>query len=296
MTPERFPHPRPLTPRSTTVGGRLRARRRRRLAPLAVLAPAAAALAIVVPAHPGAAGTSGPARVAPVPAAMAAPVAAAPAAVATEAPSGTHTVAVGETLSGIAAAHGTSVGSLVAANGLGDPDLILPGTTLTVPGGAAPSGGGGGGEATGSGSGTGATASLPSRLQETPERLAYRPIFARWADANGVPVDLLEAMTWLESGWQVGKVSPDGAVGIGQLMPGTVEHMELLIGVDLDPYVAEDNIRMSARYLRWLLQRTGSTGDALAGYYQGLAALQQHGRYADTEAYVANILALREQF
>lgn len=290
MTPDATSHPRPLTPRSTTVGGRLRARRRRCLA---VLAPAAAALALVVPAHPGAAGAGVMAQAAPVPSALAPPVAAAPVAVATEAAAGTHTVAVGETLSGIAATHGTTVPSLVALNGLGDPDLILPGTTLTVPGATAPTGGGGAGA---TGSTGGATASLPSRLQETPERLAHRPTFARWGAANGVPVDLLEAMTWLESGWQVDKVSPDGAVGIGQLMPGTVEHMELLIGVDLDPYVAEDNIRMAARYLRWLLQRTSSTGDALASYYQGLASVQQHGRFADTEAYVANILALRERF
>ncbi len=296
MTPEATPHPRPLIRRPTTLGGGLHARRRRRLLPLAVLAPAAAALAVVVPAHPGAAGTAAPSRVASAPAPVAAPVAAAPVAVAAEAPSGTHIVAAGETLSGIAADHATTVDAVVAANGLADPDLILPGTTLALPA---------GGGATGAGSATGAstaptpngsTAGLPARLQQSPERLAHRPTFARWAAANGVPVDLLEAMTWLESGWQVGKVSPDGAVGIGQLMPGTTEHMELLIGADLDPYVAEDNIRMSARYLRWLLARTASTGDALAGYYQGLASVQAHGRFPDTEVYVQNILALRARF
>ncbi|MGI8936644.1 MAG: transglycosylase SLT domain-containing protein [Iamia sp.] len=206
---------------------------------------------------------------------------------------GTHMVTPGETLSGIAAANGTTVAALAAANGLSDPDLVVAATSLTLASGdgavapgpsAAPSA-------------PSSSAGLPSRLQARPDRLAHRPLFARWAAANSVPLDLLEAMTWLESGWQNGLVSPDGAVGIGQLMPGTVEHMELLIGVDLDPYVVEDNIRMSARYLRWLLSRYGGdSGDALAAYYQGHASVARNGRFSDTQTYVENILALRNRF
>jgi LysM repeat protein len=47
---------------------------------------------------------------------------------------GAHTVRRGETLRGIAAAHGTSVGALVRANGISDPDLIRVGQVLQVPG------------------------------------------------------------------------------------------------------------------------------------------------------------------
>jgi LysM repeat protein len=47
---------------------------------------------------------------------------------------GAHTVRPGETLRGIAAAHGTSVRALVQANGLADPDLIRIGQLLEVPG------------------------------------------------------------------------------------------------------------------------------------------------------------------
>lgn len=48
---------------------------------------------------------------------------------------GTHVVAVGQTLSGIAGQHGVSVADLAAANGISDPDLIRVGQRLVVPGG-----------------------------------------------------------------------------------------------------------------------------------------------------------------
>ncbi len=47
---------------------------------------------------------------------------------------GTHTVARGETLAGIAARHHTSVGALASANGIRDPNRIYVGMQLTVPG------------------------------------------------------------------------------------------------------------------------------------------------------------------
>src|SRR5918992_4116217 len=48
-----------------------------------------------------------------------------------------HVVRTGETLSDIAARYGTSVHALARANHLGDPNFIVAGTTLKVPGGSA---------------------------------------------------------------------------------------------------------------------------------------------------------------
>ena len=50
--------------------------------------------------------------------------------------SGTHMVSRGETLSTIAADHDTTVRALVQANGITNPDLILAGETLSIPGSA----------------------------------------------------------------------------------------------------------------------------------------------------------------
>src|SRR5262249_44866327 len=94
-----------------------------------------------------------------------------------------------------------------------------------------------------------------------------------------------------------GVVSSTGAVGIGQLMPDTVDlTANVLIKLPLDPNVPDDNIRMSSRYLRYLLDRTGSTSMAIAAYYQGYASIQRSGMYDSTTIYVADDLALRDRF
>ncbi len=47
---------------------------------------------------------------------------------------GVHVVGYGEYLSGIAVQYGVSVGELIAANGIGNPNIITPGTRLVIPG------------------------------------------------------------------------------------------------------------------------------------------------------------------
>ncbi len=54
------------------------------------------------------------------------------------APSSTHTVAPGDTLFAIAAAHGTPLDALLAANGLDRSSVIYPGQTLVLTAGSAP--------------------------------------------------------------------------------------------------------------------------------------------------------------
>jgi soluble lytic murein transglycosylase-like protein len=194
----------------------------------------------------------------------------------------THLVAAGDNLSTIARRYGVSVAALASTNHLDAHRVLRTGARLTVPGAAG-----------------GATSGYPTRLAASPARLALVPHFRRWSQANGIPPDLVMATTWLESGWQNDVVSSVGAYGIGQLMPSTVRFIRSeLIGVaSLDPRVPEHNIRMSARYLRWLLERAG--GDvrlALAGYYQGPASVRAIGALPGTVAYVDGVLALRRFF
>ena len=56
--------------------------------------------------------------------------------VSTQAGATTVRILPGENLTEIAAAHGTSVSSLVAANGIRNPNLVVAGTTLVIPGNA----------------------------------------------------------------------------------------------------------------------------------------------------------------
>ena len=204
-----------------------------------------------------------------------------------------HTVAAGESLSTIAARYGVTVRALAEANGIGDIHRITVGQRLVVPG----PGAGPGDDRPPPAGGAVDTSRFPALLRASPKRLALVPVFERWAGASGVPLDLLMAMTWLESGWQDDVVSSAGAIGVGQLMPDTATWMSTtILRVPLDPYDADDNIRMSAAYLRWLLDRTdGDAATALAGYYQGLGAVRSAGVFPSTRVYVADVLAFRDR-
>jgi soluble lytic murein transglycosylase-like protein len=71
---------------------------------------------------------------------------------------------------------------------------------------------------------------------------------------------------------------------------------DILIGEELDPQDHEDNIRISARYMRYLLDEAGDVRLAVASYYQGLRATREHGIYSSSQFYVDGILALRDRF
>ena len=95
-----------------------------------------------------------------------------------------------------------------------------------------------------------------------------------------------------------GSTAHHHAIGIGQLLPSTAGFVAgVLIGAPLDPYVADDNIRMSARFLAHLVSLTnGDVNMALAGYYQGLTSVRRDGMKATTAAYVNVVLALQARF
>jgi soluble lytic murein transglycosylase-like protein len=200
----------------------------------------------------------------------------------------TYTVRPGDTLTSIAAQYGASVNAIATANKISNRNVVVIGRKLTIPAGS------GSGSSGSSGHPRGV---LPAKLQAHPERVTLRPTFARWASHYGVPADLLEATAWIESGWQTSVVSKTGALGVGQLQPATVDFTRLLIGIRLDPASANDNIRMSARFLRYLLDSTGNDVPvSLAAYYQGLRSVQSRVVLPETLLYVANILAVRPAF
>jgi soluble lytic murein transglycosylase-like protein len=195
----------------------------------------------------------------------------------------TYVVKPGDTLSSIASRYGTTVSAIAFANAIRNPNVIVIGRRLTIPAGAPPS--------------AKRQSVLPAKLRAHPERARLRPVFQWWAARYGVAPDLLQAMAWMESGWQANVVSRTGAIGVGQLQPATVDFTRSLIGVQLNPYVANDNIRMSARFLRYLLDRTGNNVPvSVAAYYQGLRSVSSGVALPDTLLYVATVLALRPSF
>lgn len=108
------------------------------------------------------------------------------------------------------------------------------------------------------------------------------------AARHGVDADLIEAVAWQESRFNQTAVSPKGAKGVMQLMPGTARGL----GADRDDLAS--NIDGGAAYLaRMLRMFDGDVARALAAYNAGPGAVQKFGGippYAETRAYVNSIL------
>jgi soluble lytic murein transglycosylase-like protein len=95
-----------------------------------------------------------------------------------------------------------------------------------------------------------------------------------------------------ESGFNPRAVSPAGALGIAQFMPGTARSYGL--GDPFDPVAAID---AQAHLMSDLLRQFHSVPLALAAYNAGSGAVAACGcvpPYPETRAYVARILALAD--
>ena len=84
------------------------------------------------------------------------------------------------------------------------------------------------------------------------------------AAANQIPVDLFTRLIWRESTFRPTAVSPKGAEGIAQFMPGTASLRQLS-----DPFDPQEAIPAAASYLRDLVGRFGNFGLAAAAYNAG---------------------------
>jgi len=118
----------------------------------------------------------------------------------------------------------------------------------------------------------------------------YAPAIARAAQRHNVSAALLAAQLYAESNFNPNAVSPAGARGIAQFMPGTAARYGLT-----DPHDATQAIDAQARLMRDLLRQFGSVPLALAAYNAGPGAVARCAcipPYPETRGYVARILGL----
>jgi soluble lytic murein transglycosylase-like protein len=118
---------------------------------------------------------------------------------------------------------------------------------------------------------------------------SYDEIITEHALLNRIRPDLVRAVIQVESAFNSAAVSPKGAMGLMQLMPGTAEDF----GVG-NPFNPRENVRAGVAYLRQLLDRYGEDEQlALAAYNAGPGAVDRHGHtvppYRETRAYVSKI-------
>ena len=173
---------------------------------------------------------------------------------------------VGETLTSIAARHGTTVQALARSNRLDPRSILLAGSRLVV----------------------------PAVRTSSQARSSVTDSIAHWAAHYGVDVMLARGLAWQESGFQNHVRSHVGAVGVMQVIPATWFFTErFVIGAPV-PRTADGNIRVGVAFLGHLLREfRGDVRLALGAYYRGPAAVRRHGLGPETRHFVANVLALR---
>ena len=207
----------------------------------------------------------------------------------------THTVASGETVSGIAKKLGTTVQLIVAANGLNARAFVRIGQTLTIPVTA-----------------TVATVQLVSNTfagrtysdsvvaaanvnQSTllsasmPTKAQMQAKIVATARQMGVDPSLAQAISFQESGFNHTVVSPANAIGVMQVIPSSGEWASQLVGRKLNLLDPNDNVVAGVAILRSLVKSSPDLPTAIAGYYQGATSVRSSGMFADTRRYVANV-------
>ncbi len=109
-----------------------------------------------------------------------------------------------------------------------------------------------------------------------------------YSEIYGVDPELVFAVMEMESGFNPEAVSPVGAIGLMQLMPGTAD------ALGVDPWDLSDNIRGGIMYLRAQIDRFGDIELVLAAYNAGPGAVEKYGGippYAETQCYVRSVMS-----
>ena len=119
------------------------------------------------------------------------------------------------------------------------------------------------------------------------------PIVQEAAEQTGVPEPVLWAVIGVESNASVRALSPKGAMGAMQLMPGTWARLRSKLHLGIDPFDAHDNILAGAVYLRFLYGLYGWDG-VFAAYNAGPGRYESHRDRGqslplETQGYVGRI-------
>ena len=118
----------------------------------------------------------------------------------------------------------------------------------------------------------------------------YSGLFQAAEQKYGVPATLLAAVAKQESGFNASAVSPAGARGLMQIMPGTAQ------GLGVDPMQPAQAVDGAARLLKDLIGRFGRVDHALAAYNAGPGAVLRYDGippYPETQRYVPAVLGIQ---
>jgi soluble lytic murein transglycosylase-like protein len=121
--------------------------------------------------------------------------------------------------------------------------------------------------------------------------LSPAELLQKAAEKHGLRPEFVASVARAESAMRQDAISPKGAIGLMQLMPGTAQEL------GVNPHDPEQNAEAGARYLKQLLEKYSGSADpvrmALAAYNAGPGAVDRYGRippYAETQVYVERVL------
>ena len=134
-----------------------------------------------------------------------------------------------------------------------------------------------------------------SPLLNLPNQAAYDPHIKMTCKLYGLDCNLVKAVIRAESGFNPAAISPKGAMGLMQLMPGTSRDLGVV-----NPFDPQQNIDGGARYLRMMLDRfNNNTALALAAYNAGPETVAKHGGIPpidETQIYVKTVMDFYERY
>jgi transglycosylase-like protein with SLT domain len=113
------------------------------------------------------------------------------------------------------------------------------------------------------------------------------PIIEKYAAKHQLDPWLIRGVIQVESNFQPHAVSPVGAGGLMQLMPGTASYLGCR-----DRFDVEQNIAAGSRYLRMMLDRFGKEDLMIAAYNAGPGNVERYGGippFAETQRYVVKV-------
>lgn len=135
-------------------------------------------------------------------------------------------------------------------------------------------------------------APAPAPAAEPAPQPSPAELLEQAARRNGLRPEFVRSVASAESALNPTAVSPKGAIGLMQLMPGTAAEL------GVDPKDPAQNADGGARYLRGLLEKYKGDPDgvrlALAAYNAGPGAVEKHGGsippYRETRQYVDRVV------
>ena len=122
---------------------------------------------------------------------------------------------------------------------------------------------------------------------------ALMDLTAYYAAGFGLDEHLVQAVVRVESSFCPSAVSPEGAIGLGQLLPGTAA----MLGVD--PWDPAQNLWATAKYLREQYDTFGNWELSLAAYNAGpgnVISYRGIPPFTETQSYVRRVLSVYRNY